>query len=98
MDAVCSNSHRVALACACAPPTASFPRARTVHTIRRTVKQVLQSRRGLVVVRDVPEPHCPRGSVVVRNALSAISSGTERARFTEPQQSLATRARERPEL
>jgi predicted dehydrogenase len=62
------------------------------------VKQVLQSRRGLVVVRDVPEPHGPRGSVVVRNAFSAISSGTERARFTESQKSLVARAKERPDL
>jgi predicted dehydrogenase/threonine dehydrogenase-like Zn-dependent dehydrogenase len=69
-----------------------------VHTIRRKVKQVLQSRRGIVVVRNVAEPHCPRGSVVVRNAFSAISSGTERARFTESQKSLVARARERPDL
>src|SRR4051794_14279276 len=62
------------------------------------MKQVLQSRRGLIVVRDVPEPRCPRGSVVVRNAFSAISSGTERKRFTESQKSLAARARERPDL
>ena len=59
---------------------------------------MLQSRRGIVVVRDVPEPHCPRGSVVVRNSFSAISSGTERARFTESQKSLVARARERPDL
>jgi predicted dehydrogenase len=62
------------------------------------MKQVLQSRRGLIVVRDVPEPHCPRGAVLVRNAFSAISSGTERARFTESQKSLIARVRERPEL
>jgi predicted dehydrogenase len=62
------------------------------------MKQVLQSRRGLVVVRDVPQPHCPRGAVLVRNAFSAISSGTERARFTESQKSLVARVRERPDL
>ena len=62
------------------------------------VKQVLQSRSGLVVVRDVPEPGCPDGFVVVRNAFSAISSGTERSRFTESQKSLVARARDRPDL
>jgi predicted dehydrogenase len=62
------------------------------------MKQVLQSRRGLVVVRDVPEPHLPPGAVLVRNAFSAISSGTERARFTESQKSLVARVRERPDL
>jgi predicted dehydrogenase len=62
------------------------------------MKQVLQSRSGLVVVRDVPEPRCPPGSVVVHNAFSAISSGTERSRFTESQKSLVARARDRPDL
>ncbi len=62
------------------------------------MKQVLQSRSGLVVVREVPEPRCPPGSVVVRNAFSAISSGTERSRFTESQKSLIARARDRPDL
>jgi predicted dehydrogenase len=50
------------------------------------------------VVRDVPAPQCPPGSVVVRNAFSAISSGTERSRFTESQKSVLARARERPDL
>ena len=62
------------------------------------MKQVLQSRRGLIVVRDVPEPRCPRGAVLVRNAFSAISSGTERTRVTESQKSLASRVRQRPDL
>ncbi|TML53395.1 MAG: zinc-binding dehydrogenase, partial [Actinobacteria bacterium] len=62
------------------------------------VKQVLQNRRGLLVVRDVPEPHCPRGAVIVRNEFSAISSGTERSSVTQSQKSLIARARERPDL
>src|SRR5215218_27262 len=62
------------------------------------MKQVLQSRKGLIVVRDVPEPPDSRGSVIVRNAFSAISSGTERSRVTESQRSLVARARERPEV
>jgi polar amino acid transport system substrate-binding protein len=62
------------------------------------VKQVLQDRSGLTVVRDVPAPPCPPGSVLVRNLFSAISSGTERARVELSQKSLLAKARERPDL
>jgi predicted dehydrogenase len=62
------------------------------------VKQVLQDRSGLTVVRDVPPPPCARGAVLVRNAFSAISSGTERARVTLSKKSLLAKARERPDL
>jgi hypothetical protein len=62
------------------------------------VKQVLQDRSGLTVVRDVPPPACSPGNVLVRNAFSAISSGTERARVTLSKKSLVAKARERPDL
>jgi predicted dehydrogenase/threonine dehydrogenase-like Zn-dependent dehydrogenase len=62
------------------------------------MKQVLQDRSGVTVVRDVPSPPCPRGSVLVRNLFSAISSGTERARVELSQKSLLAKARERPDL
>jgi predicted dehydrogenase/threonine dehydrogenase-like Zn-dependent dehydrogenase len=62
------------------------------------VKQVLQDRSGLTVVRDVPPPPCPPGSVLVRNLFSAISSGTERARVELSKKSLLAKARERPDL
>jgi predicted dehydrogenase/threonine dehydrogenase-like Zn-dependent dehydrogenase len=62
------------------------------------MKQVLRSRRGLVVVRDVPEPHLAPGEVLVQNAFSAISSGTERASVAASQKSLVARVRERPDL
>src|SRR5439155_8747057 len=62
------------------------------------LKQVLQNRSGLTVVRDVPSPPCPPGSVLVRNAFSAISSGTERSRAELSQKSLLAKARERPDL
>ena len=62
------------------------------------MKQVLQDRSGLTVVRDVPPPPCARGAVLVRNAFSAISSGTERARVTLSKKSLLAKARERPDL
>jgi predicted dehydrogenase len=62
------------------------------------MKQVLQDRSGLTIVREVPPPPCPRGAVLVRNAFSAISSGTERARVTLSKKSLVAKARERPDL
>jgi polar amino acid transport system substrate-binding protein len=49
-------------------------------------------------VRDVPAPPCPPGSLLVRNAFSLISSGTERSRVVSAQKSLLQRARERPDL
>src|SRR5437763_16337185 len=63
------------------------------------MKHLLQARKGgLTVVRDVPAPRCPPGGVLVRNAFSAISSGTERARVELSQKSLIGKARERPDL
>ena len=62
------------------------------------MKQVLQDRSGTTVVRDVPAPPCPAGSLLVRNAFSAISSGTEAARVALSKKSLVGKARERPDL
>jgi predicted dehydrogenase len=62
------------------------------------VKQVLQDRSGTTVVRDVPAPPCPPGSLLVRNTFSAISSGTEAARVALSKKSLVGKARERPDL
>jgi predicted dehydrogenase len=62
------------------------------------MKQVLQTRNGSTVVRDVPDPPCPPGSVLVRNAYSVISSGTERSRVELSKQSLLGKARARPDL
>lgn len=62
------------------------------------MRQVLQDRQGLTVVRDVPAPPCAPGNVLVRNLYSVISSGTERARVELSQKSLLGKARERPEL
>jgi predicted dehydrogenase/threonine dehydrogenase-like Zn-dependent dehydrogenase len=62
------------------------------------VKQVLQDRTGLTVVRDVPPPACGPGAVLVRNAFSVISSGTERARVETSRKSLLGKARARPDL
>jgi predicted dehydrogenase/threonine dehydrogenase-like Zn-dependent dehydrogenase len=62
------------------------------------MKQVLQNRTGLTVVRDVPPPVCSSGSVLVQNEFSAISSGTERSRVETSQKSLLGKARARPDL
>lgn len=50
------------------------------------------------MVRDVPAPPCPPGSLLIRNAYSVISSGTERTRVELSQKSLLGKARERPDL
>jgi predicted dehydrogenase/threonine dehydrogenase-like Zn-dependent dehydrogenase len=63
------------------------------------MKQVLQSRSArAAAVRDVPPPECAPGSVLVRTAFSAISSGTERTRVELSSKSLLGKARERPDL
>jgi len=62
------------------------------------VRQILQTRSGQTTVRDVPAPACPVGGVLVRNAFSVISSGTEGARVALSQKSLLAKARERPDL
>ncbi|MCX6387407.1 MAG: bi-domain-containing oxidoreductase, partial [Solirubrobacterales bacterium] len=61
------------------------------------MKQVLQQRRGLTVVREVPVPACPPGAVLVANSFSVISSGTERATVIGAQKSLLEKARAKPE-
>lgn len=63
------------------------------------MKQVLQApNSSAAVVRDVPAPACAPGGVLVRNAFSLISSGTERSRVELSGKSLLGKARERPDL
>jgi predicted dehydrogenase/threonine dehydrogenase-like Zn-dependent dehydrogenase len=62
------------------------------------MKQLLQIRGGDKVVHDVPAPTCPPGSVLVRNAFSAVSSGTERSAAEDASVSLGRRALTRPDL
>lgn len=62
------------------------------------MKQVLQSRSGNTVVREVPQPPCSSGGVLVRNLYSLISSGTERSTVELTQKSLVGKARARPDL
>jgi predicted dehydrogenase/threonine dehydrogenase-like Zn-dependent dehydrogenase len=63
------------------------------------MKQVIQNfRSGVLKVDEVPEPLVKRGGVLVRNASSLISAGTEKMAVDLAQKSLAGKARERPDL
>jgi polar amino acid transport system substrate-binding protein len=62
------------------------------------MRQILQSRGGDIVLRDVPSPACEPGGVLVQTMYSLISSGTERANVESARQSLLSRARSRPDL
>jgi predicted dehydrogenase/threonine dehydrogenase-like Zn-dependent dehydrogenase len=63
------------------------------------MKQVLQHvRSGKLELSDVPEPAPRAGGVVVRNAASLISAGTEKMIIDFAGKSLLGKARERPDL
>jgi predicted dehydrogenase/threonine dehydrogenase-like Zn-dependent dehydrogenase len=63
------------------------------------VKQVLQYvRSGELDVVEVPEPVCKSGGIVVRNAASLISAGTEKTIVDFAGKSMLGKARERPDL
>lgn len=63
------------------------------------MKQVLQSARtgGLEIV-EVPDPTVSRGQVLVRNAFSLVSPGTEKLAMSFARKSLLAKARSRPDL
>ncbi len=63
------------------------------------MKQVIQNfKTGELSVADVPAPALARGFVLVQNAFSLISAGTERSTVTTAQASLLGKARQRPDL
>ncbi len=63
------------------------------------MKQVAQiPRTGEIVVVDVPEPRVKDGHVVVANAFSLVSAGTERMKIEMGRKSLLEKARSRPDL
>jgi predicted dehydrogenase/threonine dehydrogenase-like Zn-dependent dehydrogenase len=63
------------------------------------MKQVTQNfRTGELAVQDVPAPCEHHGCVLVRNAFSLISAGTERMAMDLAKKSLLGKARERPDL
>lgn len=62
------------------------------------MKQILQNTRsGEISVEEVPAPTLQPGRVLVRNAASVISSGTERSAVEDAKKNLLTRAKERPD-
>ena len=64
-----------------------------------SMKQVIQNfKTGELSIADVPAPALARGFVLVRNAFSLISAGTERSTVTTAQASLLGKARQRPDL
>lgn len=63
------------------------------------MKQVLQHvRSGKLELAEVPAPYAKSGGVVVRNAASLISAGTERMMIDFAGKSMIGKARERPDL
>jgi predicted dehydrogenase/threonine dehydrogenase-like Zn-dependent dehydrogenase len=63
------------------------------------MKQVLQhARSGALEVVEIPHSRARAGGVLVRNAASLISAGTERTAVDFAQKSLVDKARERPDL
>src|SRR5688572_21862673 len=63
------------------------------------MQQITQNfRTGELLVQEVPSPRLREGSVLVRNAYSLISAGTERIVMGLAKKSLLGKARERPDL
>lgn len=63
------------------------------------MKQVIQSfKTGDLVVQDVPTPTLRPQGILVRNAVSLVSAGTERMVVDFAEKNLIQKARERPDL
>ncbi|TPW16743.1 MAG: zinc-binding alcohol dehydrogenase, partial [bacterium] len=63
------------------------------------MKQLIQDfKTGEIKVVDVPTPRAQAGHVLVRNAWSLVSAGTERSTVSTGQKSLLGKARARPDL
>ena len=63
------------------------------------MKQVIQSyRTGKLEVVEVPVPLCRSGGVLVRNAVSLISAGTEKSGLQLARKNLIGKAKNRPDL
>ena len=63
------------------------------------MKQIVQSyKTGHLELQDVPIPVCRSGGVLVRNACSVVSIGTERSMIDLAKKSIIGKARARPDL
>jgi hypothetical protein len=62
------------------------------------MKQLTQKRKnGTMEILDVPVPLLGKGMILVRNAFSLISAGTEGRTVTAARKGLIGKARERPD-
>ncbi|MBU1317885.1 MAG: bi-domain-containing oxidoreductase [candidate division Zixibacteria bacterium] len=63
------------------------------------MKQIVQyPKKGMLRIEDVPAPAMREGGIIVRNACSLVSAGTERAMIELAEKSLVSKARSRPDL
>ena len=63
------------------------------------MKQLVQDfKTGAILLVDVPEPACAPGCLLVQNAFSLVSAGTEKSTVAVGQASLLGKARLRPDL
>jgi predicted dehydrogenase/threonine dehydrogenase-like Zn-dependent dehydrogenase len=63
------------------------------------LKQIIQSyKSGRISLDEIPEPACKSGGILVRNAASLISVGTEKLMIDMGRKSLLGKARARPDL
>ncbi len=63
------------------------------------MKQLVQDfKTGEITLVDVPPPACAAGCLLVRNACSLVSAGTERSTVEMAQASMLQKARKRPDL
>jgi predicted dehydrogenase len=72
----------------------SYP-LQQAHEVHQVIQDV---RSGKLVVADVPAPLAQPGEVLIANAASVISAGTERMTIDLAKKSLLGKARERPDL
>lgn len=62
------------------------------------MKQIVQNyRTGELRLEDVPTPICRKGTVLVRNEYSVVSTGTERMKVDQARMSLFEKAKARPD-
>lgn len=62
------------------------------------MKQIFQNpKTGKTRIEEIPSPHLKKGGVLVRNAFSVISAGTERGIIELSKKSIFQKAKERPD-
>lgn len=70
-----------------------------IHIFEALLRQVIQHQKsGEIVIEELPTPVLRGSGVLVRNAFSLISAGTERSSVATAQASMLGKARSRPDL